>query len=324
MHLLVLLLFTTIISITSTTTTTCTMKSIAQIIPKANRHWVGDGFHVRPVFNALAFTKHISPFLMLDYANENFEPNNNPKKRKGVGQHPHRGFETVTIAFQGEIEHADSVGNRDVIGTGDVQWMTAGRGIIHEEFHGIDWAKKGGTVEMVQLWVNLEAKNKMVAPTYQALSNESIPKIELKNEKTESKIGTLRIIAGTYKEANGPGTTHSEMNVWDIELNGEDESLPFELDIPEKHNSMLFVRSGSIELSDETGKKTTVGDQQLVLFNMDGNAIRITTKDKAKIMFLSGVPFFEEPIANMGPFVMNTREELRQAQVDYRNGNFGT
>lgn len=317
-----LLLFSTLALDHHATSQVCTMKSIAQVLPKTSRHWVGDGFHVRPVFGTLAFSKIMSPFLMLDYANEQFEPNNNPHQRKGVGKHPHRGFETVTVAFQGEIEHKDSVGNSDVIKSGDVQWMTAGRGIIHEEFHGINWAKTGGTVEMVQLWVNLQSKDKMVAPRYQPLSNTSIPKVEL-----DGNGNSVRIIAGKYGDIEGPAVTYSEMNVWDIALNGstsEEENI-IELNVPENHNTMLLVRSGSIRLLDDKGTTSKVGNQQVCLFEMDGgNAIRIQAMQKSQVLLLSGVPFFDEPIANMGPFVMNTREELREAQRDYQNGNFGT
>ena len=314
-------------------TTTTSLKSIRHLIPRSSKHWVGDGFHVRPAFNSLAFTKHISPFLMLDYALEDFEPNANAKKRKGVGQHPHRGFETVTIAYQGEIEHADSLGHRDVIKTGDVQWMTAGAGIVHEEFHGIDWARTGGTVEMVQLWVNLPAKHKMTPATYQALSSESMPPVallrsgadsetETETETDTESVGTLRVIAGNYGATKGPGTTFSDLNVWDIELTVPGANI--QLDVPETHNTMLLVRKGEVEIVDEKGKKTLVNSEQVVLFEMKSgsNAIQIVSKTlPSSVLLLSGVPF-DEPIANMGPFVMNTQEELRQAQVDYRSGKF--
>jgi len=315
------------ISQASTSSNTCMLKSVSYLIPRASRHWVGDGFHVRPAFGSLAFTKSVSPFLMLDYANEKFQPNANQNKRRGVGQHPHRGFETVTIAFQGEIEHADSAGNRDVIKKGDVQWMTAGRGIIHEEFHGIEWAKKGGTVEMVQLWVNLKSKDKMVKPRYQPISTNQIPTVDLSMEEEDGSsttIGTLRVVAGSYGEVEGPAQTHSEMNVWDIELNATSEQ-GVQLRVPEGHNTLLLVRSGSVDVMDDGKKRTSVHSEQVVMFNREGNAINIASTEgtTTKVLLLSGVPF-NEPIANMGPFVMNTQAELRTAQRDYSSGNFGT
>jgi redox-sensitive bicupin YhaK (pirin superfamily) len=243
-----------------------------------------------------------------------------------VGQHPHRGFETVTIAFQGEIEHADSAGNRDVIKKGDVQWMTAGRGIIHEEFHGTEWAKTGGTVEMVQLWVNLKSKDKMVAPRYQPLSNEAIPSVDLSAKEEDGvrkTTGSLRVVAGSYGDSEGPAETYSEMNVWDIALR-ETRGHGVQLSVPEGHNTLLLVRSGSIDVLDHQGEITNVKSEQVVMFNMDGNAINIASiGGPSNVLLLSGVPF-DEPIANMGPFVMNTRAELSQAQRDYSSGNFGT
>ena len=334
MHLCVLLVFSFMSTLASSASPTCVLKTVAALLPKVSRHWVGDGFHVRPVFGRLAFTKHLSPFLMLDYANEDFQPNQDPRRRKGVGQHPHRGFETVTLAFQGEIEHADNKGNRDVIKNGDVQWMTAGAGIVHEEFHGIEWAKQGGTVEMVQLWVNLPTRHKMTPANYQALTKADIPRVELRassssepnqesnQASTSTTLGTLRVVAGAYNDAKGPGTTFSEMNVWDINLSAMGQTV--QLDVPDTHNTMLLVRKGEIEVLDQNNVKTTINSEQMVLFTMgEGNAINlVSNSDSSDVLLLSGVPFFDEPIANRGPFVMNTNAELRQAQMDYQSGKF--
>ncbi len=189
--------------------TSVTLRSVKQILPAAPRHWVGDGFHVHPVFSNKAFTEELSPFLMFDYAvPKQFKPNNSGQPR-GVGQHPHRGFETVTIAFKGEVEHADSMGNRDVIKPGDVQWMTAGRGIIHQEFHSNEFSKKGGEFEMCQLWVNLPKKNKMTKPNYQAIVDKNIPVVDLKaasvdgEECSEETVGSVRVVAGSFLGTKG-------------------------------------------------------------------------------------------------------------------------
>ena len=299
-----------------------TIRGIAQHIGRMPKHWVGDGFHVRPSFGHLAFSKHLSPFLMLDYAREKFKPTKT--KRRGVGQHPHRGFETVTIAYQGEIEHADSAGNGGIIKKGDVQWMTAGRGIIHEEFHSTKWSEGGGVVEMVQLWVNLPKKYKMIAPSYQGILKESIPNVQL------CKNVNIRIIAGKLLGQEGPASTWSEMNLWDMNIRRHDEeSEPVTCDIPisPNHNSMLFIRRGKVVIWGNDGTENkSIRSEEMVLMKMDGgNTVRLSLPDgtnSAKLLLLSGVPL-DEPIAHSGPFVMNTRDELRVAQQDYRSGRMG-
>ena len=265
----------------------------------------------------------MDPFLLFDdFRNELTED-----FEKGFPWHPHRGIETITYVLSGTVEHGDSLGNKGTLAGGDVQWMTAGRGIIHEEFHGIEWAKKGGTVEMVQLWVNLKSKDKMVKPRYQPISTNQIPTVDLSMEEEDGSsttIGTLRVVAGSYGEVEGPAQTHSEMNVWDIELNATSEQ-GVQLRVPEGHNTLLLVRSGSVDVMDDGKKRTSVHSEQVVMFNREGNAINIASTEgtTTKVLLLSGVPF-NEPIANMGPFVMNTQAELRTAQRDYSSGNFGT
>lgn len=284
------------------------MKKIKEILTATTRsHWVGDGFNVRPVFAHLAFTRDISPFLMFDYAApREFEATD---QKRGVGPHPHRGFETVTIAYQGEIEHGDSVGNRGVIGVGDVQWMTAASGIIHEEFLSHEFLKKGGTLEMVQLWVNLPAKDKMLAPKYQPILSQEIPVVELPDNS-----GSLRVIAGNYAGIQGAATTFSPVDLWDIKIKA---GKTVELNVPAGHNAMLFVRRGSISLD---GNKAGTGD--LAMLEREGLTISLQASEKASVLLMGGEPI-NEPIVASGPFVMNTEQEIRQAMMDYQSGNMG-
>lgn len=286
-------------------------KSIIDVMPAPRPHWVGNGFHVYPVFSNLAFTEEMSPFLMLDYAApKRFEPTS---EKKGVGRHPHRGFETVTIAFQGEVEHADTLGNRDVIGTGDVQWMTAGSGIEHEEFHSSAFRKTGGIFEMIQLWVNLPAAKKMVPAKYQPIVKSSIPEVPVPEA---SGRGSVRVLAGKYNETQGPATTHSPLDIWDVHL--LDKGKEFSFDVPQGYNTLVFVRKGRITIS---GK--AVGPQGMVRLDPIGTLVSVqTTEDDTKLMILAGEPL-DEPIAARGPFVMNTMDELAQANHDYRSGTFG-
>ena len=213
-----------------------------QVLPAAPKHWVGDGFHVHPVFGDKAFSAELSPFLMFDYAApKHFGPS---AKRRGVGQHPHRGFETVTLAFQGEIEHADSTGMSDTIREGDVQWMTAGRGIIHEEFMSTEFSSTGGSLEMCQLWLNLPKLHKMSPPGYQAITQRDIPRVALSAEGEAD--GYVRVVAGDYNGTVGAATTFTPVNLWDIVLPTPGKA--FTLSIPAGHNSILFVRRGSIQV----------------------------------------------------------------------------
>ena len=284
------------------------MKQIKTVLPAASRsHWVGDGFNVRPIFANLAFTQAISPFLMFDYAApREFAAT---EEKRGVGPHPHRGFETVTIAFQGEVEHGDSVGNRGVIGPGDVQWMTAASGIIHEEFLARDFLKRGGTLEMVQLWVNLPAKYKMIAPKYQPILSQDIPVIQLPD-----KSGTVRVIAGNFADTQGAASTYSPVNLWDIKLNA---GKSVELTVPDGHNTMLFVRQGRIAVGD-----ATVGPADMALLERDGSRIRLQAQEDTSLLLMGGEPI-AEPIVASGPFVMNTEQEIRVAMMDYQSGRMG-
>ena len=284
------------------------MKTIARVIPTTTNHWVGDGFFVKPVFNDMAFTKDISPFLMFDYAApKEFAPST---KRRGVGVHPHRGFETVTIAFQGEVEHGDNQGNKDIIGPGDVQWMTAGSGIIHEEFISDRMTRSGGVLEMCQLWVNLPKQYKMTAPKYQPIFSKDIPSVPLNEDA-----GNVRVIAGSFDEKAGAASTWSPLNMWDVNIN---PSKSFDFVVTEGHNTLVFIRQGNPMVLNKLMKQESVA-----LLSMDGTRVQINAeKDKpAKILILSGQPL-DEPIAARGPFVMNTQEELRQAMIDYQSGRF--
>jgi len=296
------------------------MKSIKAILPAPSPHWVGNGFHVHPVFHHLAFSEELSPFLMLDYAApKKFGPTN---KRLGVGKHPHRGFETVTIAFQGEVEHGDSLGNRDVIKTGDVQWMTAARGIIHEEFHSTEFAKTGGVFEMVQLWVNLPKDKKMIAPSYQPLQNKDIPKVPIPSTENKGEsLGTVRVIAGTYGGHKGPAHTHSPVELWDINVEKK-AGEAFEIKVPEGQNTIVFVRKGGVVVTSKEGDEE-IGPQSVALMKQGGTTLKLkAVDDGTQVLLLSGEPL-NEPIASRGPFVMNTQQELNQAARDYQSGKLG-
>ncbi|MBN8528585.1 MAG: pirin family protein [Caulobacterales bacterium] len=271
-------------------------------------HWVGDGFPVRSLFSYDSVGKHVSPFLLLDYAGpHNFEPT---AERRGVGQHPHRGFETVTIVYDGEVEHRDSTGQGGVIGPGDVQWMTAGGGILHEEFHSPTFARTGGPFRMVQLWVNLPAKDKMTAPGYQGIVNAEIPTVDLKDGA-----GTARIIAGDFDGSKGPARTFTPMNVWDVRLNRDAETA---LDLPQDHTAILVVLSGRITVNDAEA----VGAAEALLLSRDGEGVRIQADADTVLLVLTGEPI-DEPIVGYGPFVMNSEDEIRQAINDFNSGRFG-
>jgi len=296
-------------------------KRVGKIMPAPPKHWVGNGFNVYPVFSHLAFSEALSPWLMFDYAApKHFEAT---KQRLGVGQHPHRGFETITIAFQGGVEHADSVGNRDVIGPGDVQWMTAGRGIIHEEFHSTEFAKTGGTFEMCQLWLNLPKKHKMVAPKYQPILAKSIPEVPVEAEG-EAECGanpaTVRVIAGDFRGTKGPASTFSPVELWDVSL--PQTGKPIVLSLPDGHTGIVFVRRGAIAIGAE-GAEERVGPQGVALLEGAGSSLRLVAKEAGtQLLMLGGQPL-DEPIAAQGPFVMNTRKEIMEANMDFQNGKMG-
>jgi quercetin 2,3-dioxygenase len=290
---------------------------------KPSAHWVGDGFNVFPVFANKAFTNELSPFLMFDYAApKEFKPTN---KRLGVGQHPHRGFETVTLAFEGEVEHGDSEGNRGVIKEGDIQWMTAASGIVHQEFHSTEFAKRGGLFEMCQLWVNLPAKKKMIPAQYQEIKNASVPKEKLVSESCSADAngpesteddGFVRVIAGNYNGVTGAANTHSPVNMWDVRITNTERIYDFE--ISAGHTTLIFIRKGKVDI---LGKSLNLAD--VAIMSLDGTKVSLRATDPdTKVLILSGEPL-NEPIAAQGPFVMNTQKELYEAMDDYQNSRNG-
>lgn len=285
-------------------------RQVQRIYRANSQHWVGNGFLVQPLFSHMGDDKGTDPFLMLDYAApREFAPNS--QYPRGVGQHPHKGFETVTIAYHGEVAHRDSSGGGGVIKAGDVQWMTAGSGIIHEEFHSEAFSQSGGLFEMVQLWVNLPAKHKNAAPGYQHLSKENIPVLPLPDNS-----GHIRLIAGEHGGQKGAANTFTEMNVWDVVLHAGQATL---LDIPATHNLSLVVLRGDALINGQN----RAGAGQLVRFEQSAGSVRIEAGDaEVKILLLSGVPI-QEPVVGYGPFVMNSEAEIRQAIYDFNAGRFG-
>ena len=283
------------------------MKKLIGIQGNDQGHWVGDGFPVRTLFFYQDLGKQMSPFLMLDYAGPaEFV---STAERKGVGSHPHRGFETVTIVYEGEVAHKDSTGQGGTIGPGDVQWMTAGSGILHEEFHSEEFAKQGGTLEMVQLWVNLPARLKMTKPGYQAILNKQIPSIDLRNGA-----GKARIIAGEFDGHQGPAQTFTPMNVVDLKLKKGEFTLP----VPEGWNVSLVVLKGAVETTDGVVAK----DAQMLMFSNQDQDIQVNALEDSIALLLCGEPI-NEPIVGYGPFVMNTKEEIARAMQDFNSGSFG-
>lgn len=284
------------------------MKKVLGVYSNPNGHWVGDGFPVRSLFSYNSHGAQVSPFLLLDYAGpHNFEPATTPR---GVGQHPHRGFETVTIVYDGEVSHRDSTGQGGMIGPGDVQWMTAAGGILHEEFHSPGFTKSGGPFQMIQLWVNLPARDKMSAPHYQSILNGDIPSVELPDGA-----GRVRVIAGDFDGHAGPARTFTPINVWDVRLNRD---AAVTLDLPEGHTTMLVVLSGQITVNGAQDVRAA----QMVMLDRDGAGATIDAGGDAVVLVLTGEPI-DEPIVGHGPFVMNTDGEIRQAIVDFNSGRFG-
>jgi len=282
------------------------MKNILGIHPSPHAHWVGDGFPVRSLFTYDHLARHISPFLLLDYAGPHvFSPTTD---RRGVGQHPHRGFETVTIVYQGELEHRDSTGAGGLIGPGDVQWMTAAGGIIHEEFHSPAFAQSGGTLEMVQLWVNLPARDKRAAAGYQTLLASDIPVVSL-----EGDAGSLRVIAGRYQGHQGPARTFTDMDVWDMRLK---VGACLQLPVAAGRNAALVVLRGRLQVNG--GREA--GPASLVLF--EGDSVQVEALEDVSVLLLSGEPI-DEPIVGYGPFVMNSQAEIAESFDDFHAGRFG-
>jgi len=284
------------------------MKTILEVSSNPRGHWVGDGFPVRSLFSYSTHSKVLSPFLLLDFAGPaEFTPAATPR---GVGQHPHRGFETVTIVYRGEVSHRDSTGQGGTIGPGDVQWMTAGAGILHEEFHSDAFTRAGGMLQMIQLWVNLPARHKMATPRYQAILNSEIPAVPLANGA-----GTVRVIAGQYENAKGPAHTFTPMNVWDLRLVASGSTT---MPAPAGWNTALIVLNGQIKVNSER----VVQDGAMVVLSAQGSDCFIETLSDASVLLLSGEPI-DEPVVGYGPFVMNTRSEIEQAIHDFNSGKFG-
>jgi len=259
------------------------------------------------MFSYQSHGKQLSPFLLLDYAGPaDFTPTSQPR---GVGLHPHRGFETVTIVYKGEVAHHDSTGQGGVIGPGDVQWMTAGGGILHEEFHSKSFSESGGPLEMVQLWVNLPAKDKMVRPGYQAIVDGDIPAVAL-----PGNAGTVRVIAGEYDGHAGPARTFTPMQVWDMRLKQGHIS---ELKVPDGWNAALIVLRGTVRVNESP----VAGEAQMVLLDRVGEGACVEASTDAVVLLLAGEPI-DEPIVGYGPFVMNSQEEITQALADFNSGRF--
>lgn len=283
------------------------MKKVKRIVRDVPQHWVGDGFPVRSLFS-YGSDNDFDPFLLLDYAGPHeFAPD---EAKRGVGEHPHKGFETVTILYQGELEHRDSSGSQGTIGPGDVQWMTAASGIVHEEFHSRRFAKEGGTLEMVQLWVNLPAKDKKSLPKYQDLRDAQFPRVSL-----PSNAGLVRVIAGEFMDAYGPASTFTPINVWDLQL---EAGGCLDARVPDGHTALLIVQSGELTVSEEA-----VEAVQLVQFHRDGESIHLQAGSASRVLALTGEPI-GEPVFGQGPFVMNTREEIQQAVREFQAGKMGS
>lgn len=283
------------------------MKKIVEILRSHDRHWVGDGFPVRSLFSYRGDAAAISPFLLFDYAGpHHFTPSTT---QRGVGQHPHRGFETVTIVYDGEVSHKDSSGGGGTIGPGDVQWMTAASGIIHEEFHSTGFARTGGPFRMVQLWVNLPAKDKMAVPGYQAITSVNIPIVGIADGNAKA-----RIIAGELNGVKGPARTFSPVNLWDLRLDADAELT---LELPAGHTAMISVLAGHITVNGKTG----VAEAEVVRFERDGSQVAMHADGAAMLLVMTGEPI-NEPLVGYGPFVMNSEAEIRRAAADFNSGHF--
>ena len=282
------------------------MKKIQRIVRNVVQHWVGDGFPVRSLFSYDGGNE-FDPFLLLDYAGPyKFPPSSG---KRGVDVHPHKGFETVTILYQGELAHRDSSGGNGHLGPGDVQWMTAGIGIVHEEFHSDHFTKHGGILEMVQLWVNLSAKDKPTPPKYQDLRDAQFPRVEL-----DGGAGIARVIAGQFADTRGSASTFSPLNVWDLQFIA---NADVELKVPAGHTTVLIAQSGNMTVNESPMKEI-----ELALFERDGDSIKIQTEMESRVLVLTGEPL-GEPVVGQGPFVMNSREEIHEAIRDYQAGKLG-
>lgn len=286
------------------------IKSVQQILTPPASHMVGDGFRVHNFFpSGYKMGMHrMSPFFLLDYNSKvEFPPKDEPR---GVGVHPHRGFETVTIAYHGKIAHHDSSGNSGIIGTGDVQWMTAGSGVLHKEYHDREFSKAGGLFQMVQLWVNLPAKDKMTTPKYQGIENAQLGKYNLADNQ-----GVVEVIAGEYKGTKGAASTFTPINMYNIRAK---KGATVALSLDEKHNTGILVIEGNVKVNDTE----TAPTDNFILFKNEGTEIKIEALEDAVLLVLSGEPI-NEPIMQYGPFLMNNEAEIMQAYDDLAKGKFG-
>lgn len=287
------------------------LRSIEMSFKGPETHFVGDGFKVSQYFpQGENLLERFSPFILLDY-NEPyyFEPSD---VRRGVGAHPHRGFETVTIAYDGAVEHHDNKGNHGIIEAGDLQWMTAGSGVLHKEYHEKEFSKNGGILQMIQLWVNLPREHKMTKPKYQAISKDEIGVYKLDDDK-----GEIRVIAGEVKGVKGPASTFTKMNIYNVDLKNYGKVI---LSEPGDFNTGVLILDGEIKINEDSIYKKN----DFVLFNnVDGDIILESLTEKSLVIVLSGKPI-NEPIVSHGPFVMNTIEEIYEAYEDFRNNKFGT
>lgn len=282
-------------------------KKTYTVVSPQEKHWVGDGFYVSTLFSPHQLDyKYTTPFILMDHAApREFAPT---ERKLGVGTHPHRGFETVTFAINGEIDHRDSGGGGGTITTGGVQWMTAAKGVVHEEFHSRNFAKKGGLFEMVQLWVNLPAKDKMNNPRYQSMDKEDFANVEL----ASGIVAT--IVAGKLKDAKGPAKTHTEMNIFEVNAKTPDK---INLNFKEGSNLLILQLRGSSVMN---GKSISEGE--MAVFERDGDQLDIDFTTESKLLVLNGDPI-DEPIVPYGPFVMNTKQEIMQAIDDFNAGKMG-
>lgn len=283
-------------------------KQVLSVLPSPPMHWVGDGFPVSSVITPRAVGDRLSPYILFDYAGPaTFAPATEPR---GVDSHPHRGFETVTVVFQGELEHRDTGGNHGSIGPGDVQWMTAASGVLHEEKHSAAFTRRGGVLEMAQLWVNLPARHKMDPPRYQTLLKDAIPTVEL-----SEGAGSVRVIAGAWGQTRGAAETFTPVILWDVRLRA---GARVELPIDDGQNGGVYVRSGSLRI----GATPAAEARQVVVLGSSGAGATVEAVTDAEFLVLGGQPL-DEPVVAYGPFVMNTPEEIQQAIADVQAGRFG-
>jgi quercetin 2,3-dioxygenase len=284
------------------------LKILVDVLRHAGERWVGDGFPVRTVFHYEQQGAELSPFLLFDYAGpHHFEPAVRPR---GVGPHPHRGFETVTIVYDGEVAHRDSTGQGGIIGPGEVQWMTAGAGVIHQEFHSPEFTRTGGLFRVVQLWVNLPAALKLTQPRYQAIEVARMPVVELAGD-----VGRVRVIAGAFAGKTGPAKTLTPVNVWDLMLEGRTDAV---IEAPEGHTTLIAVLSGRLGFDGHND----IGEAEAALLGRAGEGAVLSATVPTRALVLTGAPI-EEPIVGRGPFVMNSETQIRQAFLDFGGGRFG-